>query len=67
MVLWRVAPNILPTKQKLIRFFPSMDPNCPLCDASPESTLLFFVFYHAARSLWVGHVWGVQTKCNAVL
>ena len=55
MVLRRVASDILPTKEKLIRFFPSMDPNCPLCDASPESSLHLFVFCQAARSLWAGN------------
>ena len=60
MVLWRVASDILPTKEKLIRFFPSMDPNCRLCDASPKSSLHLFVFCHAARSLWGGNVWGCR-------
>ena len=60
MVLWRVASDILPTKEKLIRFFPSMDPNCPLCDASSKSSLHLFVFCHAARSLWAGNVWGCK-------
>ena len=60
MVLWRVASDILPTKEKLIRFFPSMDPSCPLYDASPESSLHLFVYCQAARSLWVGNVWGCR-------
>ena len=60
MVLWRVASDILPTKEKLIRFFPSTDSNCPLCDASPESSLHLFVFCHTAKSLWAGNVWGCR-------
>ncbi|KAL0002611.1 hypothetical protein SO802_016392 [Lithocarpus litseifolius] len=37
-----------------------MDPNCPLCDASPKSSLHLFVFCHAARSLYAGNVWGYR-------
>ena len=60
MVLWRVASDILPTKEKLARFFPAMDPKCPLCDASPESFLHLFVYCHAARFLWAGNEWGCR-------
>ena len=57
MYLWRVALDILPTKDKLTRFFPAMDPKCPLCDASPESSLHLFVYCQAA---WAGNEWGCR-------
>ena len=55
MFLWRMASDILPTKDKLTRFFPAMDPKCPLFDASPESSLHLFVYCQAARFLWAGN------------
>ncbi|KAK7839739.1 hypothetical protein CFP56_017586 [Quercus suber] len=60
MFLWRVASDILPTMEKLTRFFPAMDPKCPLCDASPGSSLHLFVYCHAARFLWAGNEWGCR-------
>ena len=61
MFLWRVASDILPTKDKLTSFFPAMDPKCPLCDASPESSLHLFVYCQAARFLWAGNEWGCRS------
>ena len=60
MYLWRVALDILPTNDKLTRFFPAMDPKCPLCDASPESSLYLFVYCQVARFLWAGNEWGCR-------
>ena len=60
MFLWRVALNILPTKDKLTSFFLAMDPKCPLCDALPKSSLHPFVYCHAARFLWAGNEWGCR-------
>ncbi|XP_050248620.1 uncharacterized protein LOC126695864 [Quercus robur] len=40
--------------------FLAMDPKCPLCDASPESSLHLFVYCHAARFLWAGNEWGCR-------
>ena len=60
MFLWRVASDILPTKDKLTRFFLAMDPKCPLCDASHESSLHLFVYCQATRFLWAGNEWGCR-------
>lgn len=60
MFLWRMASDILPTKEKLTSFFPAMDLKCPLCDASPESSLHLFVYCHVARFLWAGNEWGCR-------
>ena len=60
MFLWRVASDILPTKDKLTSFFPAMDLKCPLCDASPKSSLHLFVYCQAARFLWAGNEWGCR-------
>ena len=62
MVLWRVASDILPTKEKLTRFFPAMDPKCPRCDASLESSLHLFVYCHSTRFLWAGNEWGCRAN-----
>ena len=67
MFLWRVALDILPTKDKLTSFFPAMDPKCSLCDASPESSLHLFVYCQAARFLWAGNEWAAdQMQCSLI-
>ena len=60
MFLWRVALDILPTKDKLTSFFPAMDPKCPLCDALPESSLHLFIYCQVARFLWASNESGCR-------
>lgn len=52
MILWRIASNILPTKDKISRFNPNIDTICPLCGTLPESAVHIFISCHVARALW---------------
>ena len=54
MVLWRVASDIIPTKDKLTSFFLAMDPKCPLCDASPESSLHLAICLLSSCKIFMG-------------
>ena len=50
MMLWRVALDILPTKEKLSRF--ATEPGLSsLCGHSPKSSLHIFVECHISRAL----------------
>ncbi|KAK7822242.1 hypothetical protein CFP56_036642 [Quercus suber] len=37
-----------------------MDPKCPLCNASPKSSLHLFVYCHVARFLWASNEWSCR-------
>jgi hypothetical protein len=43
MLLWRIASNVLPTKDNLAKRLGSIDTDCPLCNEAKETiTHLFF-------------------------
>uniref|UniRef100_A0A2N9I2Q1 CCHC-type domain-containing protein n=1 Tax=Fagus sylvatica TaxID=28930 RepID=A0A2N9I2Q1_FAGSY len=62
MLLWRIASDILPTYNLLVRFNPSILPFCPLCEIALESPIHVFWECHFARSLWFGCDWGIMTE-----
>ena len=64
MMLWRVALDILPTKEKLSRFSIEPDLSCSLCGPSPESSLHIFVECHISRALWFGSPWAFRIDRN---
>ncbi|KAL0010997.1 hypothetical protein SO802_006105 [Lithocarpus litseifolius] len=60
MHLWRIAFNLLPTKDQLREFSPSSDTCCPLCNVEAESALHFFTQCHIARAIWFGSQWNLR-------
>ena len=60
MHLWRIAFNLLPTKDQFSEFSPSFDTNCPLCNVEAEPTLHLFTQCHIARAIWFGSQWNLR-------
>ena len=61
MHLWRIAFNLLPTKDSLARFNPLLDPLYSLCSVGMESAIHLFWDCPLARSLWFGSSLGIKT------
>ncbi|XP_075663409.1 uncharacterized protein LOC142632997 [Castanea sativa] len=55
MVLWRVATNCLPMKDKRLRYDANVDTICQLCDTGHESIIHLFINCLLARALWFKH------------
>ena len=62
MLLWRIASNLLPTKDNLQRFITGEDKLCPLCMAANESVVHLFLQCTIAKALWFGNSWGVISE-----
>ncbi|KAK9988528.1 hypothetical protein SO802_028767 [Lithocarpus litseifolius] len=60
MHLWRIAANVLPTKDAISQFA-NVEVECPLCNLSDESSLHIFALCPIAKSLWFRSQWGVKT------
>ena len=60
MHLWRIAFNLLPTRDKLVEFSPSSDSSCPLRNVVTKSTLHLFTYCHIARAIWFGSRWNIR-------
>ncbi|KAF3959544.1 hypothetical protein CMV_015649 [Castanea mollissima] len=60
MHLWRIAFNLLPTKDQLSEFSPSSDTSCPLYNVEAESALHLFTQCHIARATWFGNQWNLR-------
>ena len=60
MHLWRIAFNLLPTKDKLSEFSSSSDTSCPLCNVETESALHLFTHCHIARAIWFDNHWNIR-------
>ncbi|XP_030939755.1 uncharacterized protein LOC115964624 [Quercus lobata] len=60
MHLWRIAFNLLPTKDQFSEFSPSSNTNCPLCNVEAESTLHLFTQCHIAKAIWFGSQWNLR-------
>ena len=60
MHLWRIAANVLPTKD-VISQFANVEVGCPLCNLSDETPLHIFALCPIAKSLWFPSQWGVRT------
>ena len=60
MHLWRIATNVLPTKD-VISQFANVEVGCPLCNLFDESPLHIFALCPIAKSLWFHSQWGVRT------
>ena len=60
MLLWRIAIELLPTKDKVQRFASNVDPSCHFCGNKVETQIHLFWHCHVARSLWFGSGWGIR-------
>lgn len=60
MLLWRVAINILPTKDKIQSFKPDIDRTCPLCGVTDETPLHSFVQCQFAKAIWFSKNWSIR-------
>jgi hypothetical protein len=58
MLFWRIASDILPTRENLSKFNNEMDIACPLCGCEKETTLHIFTGCSFSRALWFGGWWG---------
>ncbi|XP_075663049.1 uncharacterized protein LOC142632554 [Castanea sativa] len=59
-LLWRIAANLLPSKEIISRFNESMDLRCPLCSSAVEITLHLFTVCPFSKSLWFQSQWGLR-------
>ena len=62
MLLWRIAANLLPSKEIISRFNESMDLCCPLCSSVVETTLHLFTVCPFSKSLWYQSQWGLRME-----
>ena len=62
MLLWRIASNLLPTKNNLDRFINPVDQCCPLCEIEQESIVHIFVYCSVAKACWFGSRWSIKSE-----
>ncbi|XP_023905690.1 uncharacterized protein LOC112017471 [Quercus suber] len=62
MLLWRIAANLLPSKDIISRFNESLDVCCPLCSSALETTLHLFTVCPFSKSLWYQSQWGLRME-----
>nr|XP_023903213.1 uncharacterized protein LOC112015076 [Quercus suber] len=62
MLLWRIAANLLPSKDIISRFNESMDLCCPLFISALETTLHLFTVCPFSKSLWYQSQWGLRME-----
>ena len=62
MFLWRIAANLLPSKEIISRFNESMNLCCPLCSSAMETTLHLFTVCPLSKSLWYQRQWGLKME-----
>jgi hypothetical protein len=61
MFLWRLASNLLPTKESLPRFANNVDISCSLYGGCVEFVTHLFWDCSFARALWFGCMWGIRS------
>ena len=66
MFLWRIASNVMPTKQNLANRMGEMETWCPLCQVEQESITHLFCHCPVAKVIWFSQCWGILSdKLNA--
>jgi len=60
MHLWRIAANVLPTKEVISMFNEDVDGSCPLCNSALKTSFHLFIVCPIAKSLWSRSHWGVR-------
>uniref|UniRef100_A0A7N2LRG7 Reverse transcriptase zinc-binding domain-containing protein n=1 Tax=Quercus lobata TaxID=97700 RepID=A0A7N2LRG7_QUELO len=61
MLLWRIAPNSLPTRHNISLRTHIPDPSCSLCGHASESTCHIFFHCPVAKAIWFS-CWGLRTE-----
>ena len=62
MLLWRIAANLVPSKEIISRFNGSMDLCYPLYSSAMETTLHLFTVCPFSKSLWYQSQWGLRME-----
>lgn len=60
MHLWRIAANVLPTKD-VVSQIANVEVGCPLYNLFDESSLHIFAVCPIAKTFWFRSQWGVRT------
>ena len=60
MHLWRIAANVLPTKEVISMFNEDVDGSYTLCNSALETSFHLFIVCPIAKSLWSRSHWGVR-------
>uniref|UniRef100_A0A2N9GNN9 Reverse transcriptase domain-containing protein n=1 Tax=Fagus sylvatica TaxID=28930 RepID=A0A2N9GNN9_FAGSY len=61
MFLWRIAANVLPTKDLLAKRVGNMDTLCNLCNEEVETCSHLFFKCNVARAIWYGCKWSLRS------
>jgi ribonuclease HI len=61
LFLWKIAWNILPTKERLGQLFPISDIHCPLCNMAEDSLHHLFFDCFFARVVWRLSFWPLDS------
>ncbi|XP_050255022.1 uncharacterized protein LOC126700899 [Quercus robur] len=62
MLLWRIAANVLPSKEVIGKFNENIDRGCPLCSLTDESSLHLFTVCTIAKAIWFQSQWGLRME-----
>ncbi|XP_030974728.1 uncharacterized protein LOC115994650 [Quercus lobata] len=62
MLLWRIATNVLPSKEVISRFNENIDSCCSLCGLTTESSLHLFTICAIAKAVWFQSQWGLRME-----
>jgi ribonuclease HI len=60
MLLWRIASNVLPTKDNLDQRLGVSDTACPLCNEAKETIIHLFLECSIAKAIWFGSCWSIR-------
>ena len=64
--LWRIAANVLPTKEVISVCNGNIDGSCPMCNSALETSLHLFTVCLFTKSLWFQSHWGVRIDLLAL-
>ena len=62
MLMWRIAGDVIPTRQKLGQFISCMDRSCMLCDGGEENLEHLFFDCCLAKCLWFVSPFAIRSE-----